>query len=225
MGKSRCLSRQRSVRALAAAAGGLFNFGSQFISNGFDLRGIDPRQVVSAAAGGFVAGGAAGLTLGAIAAPGIGAAAVVNGTANVAGGFVSRETNDLLGVLRDANAPSGWGAVAPDFASGFIGGGLGARSANVRYPLPNVRRQLNRIAHSNHRSKRPAKIAAFRQYANQQQIHHTVVSSVVGAAYTNSASELFFRLGSLSGPPAAEPKPEVTVRLCFPTVGGTQVCG
>lgn len=194
---------------IGAIGGGGFNLVSQLISNGGDLKSVDYRQVGSAALGGAVSGGIAGLTLGlGGAAVTITQAALANGAANVVGGAVTREANDLLGVEHASNEPSTGVAVATDFATGLIGGGTGARYGNVRYPLPNVRRELAIIANSSRRSLRPEKVAAFAQFANQQSLRNTVSGSVFGTSVTNFFSDLFFRVGNVFNPPAVQAKPK-----------------
>jgi len=174
-GKSPTLVTAAIGAGIGLVGGAGFNLVSQLISNEGDFSQVDPRQVGSAALGGAVAGGLAGLTLGlSTVAVGIGEAALANGAANVVGGAVTRETNDLLGVPAAPNAPSGGVSVATDFVTGAVGGAFGARQANVRYPLPNVRKELAIIANSSRRSLRPDKVAAFNQYANQQQIRCVV---------------------------------------------------
>jgi RHS repeat-associated protein len=212
---------------IGAAGGAGFNLVSQLISNGGDFRQVDYRQVGSAAIGGAVQGGLAGLTLGVgAAAVGIGEAALANGAANVIGGMVTRGTNELLGVPSAPNAPSETTSVAVDFAMGAIGGGSGARQANVRYPLPNVRRELAIIANSNRRSLRPAKVEAFTQYANQQQIRNTVSGSVIGTSVMGFFTDLFFRAGNVFNPPPvqARPREQVTSKICYTDESGKQVC-
>lgn len=213
---------------IGAVGGAGFNFVSQWISAGGDLSRISGKQVFSAALGGAVQGGLAGLTLGVgTAAVGIGEAALANGAANVIGGMVTRGTNELLGVPQAPNAPSEATAAAVDFAMGAVGGGYGARQANVRYPLPNVRKELAIIAHSNRRSLRPAKVEAFTQYANQQQINNTVRGSVIGTSVMGFFTDLFFRAGNVFNPPpvqARPPKEQVTSKICYTDESGKQVC-
>ena len=210
---------------IGAVGGAGFNLVSQLISNGGDFSQVDYRQVGSSALGGAVAGGLAGLTLGlSTVAVGIGEAALVNGAANVVGGAVTRETNDLLGVPTAPNAPSEGVSVATDFATGVVGGAIGARQANVRYPLPNVRRELDIIANSSRRSLRPDRVAAFTRYANQQQTRNTISGSVIGTSVTNFFSDLFFRVGNVFNPSPVQAKEKVTSKICYNDENGKQVC-
>ena len=92
----------------------------------------------------------------------------------------------------------------------------------MRYPLPNVRKELAIIANSSRRSLRPEKVAAFTRYANQQQNRNTVSGSVFGTTVTNFFSDLFFRAGNLFNPPPVQAK--VTSKICFTDENRKQVC-
>ena len=70
---------------------------------------------------------------------------------------MTRETNDLLGVPAALNAPSEGVSAATDFVTDAVGGAFGARHANVRSPIPNVRKELATIVNSSRRSLRQTK--------------------------------------------------------------------
>jgi hypothetical protein len=148
--------------------------------------------------------------------------ALVNGGANVVGGAVQREANDWLNVPQNSD-PTDTGSMAVDFASGAIGGAVGTKVASVRYPLPNVRKELALIANSNRRSLRPQRVGAFNQYAKRQAVLNTTAGSVTGTATTNFLGGLlpswqsFLTFGWWQ-------TPVVTSRICFPTENGGQVC-
>lgn len=63
--------------------------------------------------------------------------AVVNGGSNVVGGIVQREIDPTA-----SNTPT------TDFVAGAVGGAVGTKVAYVRYPLPNVKKELEAIAFS-----------------------------------------------------------------------------
>ena len=206
---------------IGAVGGAGFNLVSQLISSGGDFNQVDYRQVGSSALGGAVSGGLAGLTLGVgTAFVGIGEAALANGAANVIGGIVTRETNGLLGVQPSANSSESL-SVAVDFSMGAGGGVYGVRTANVRAPLPNVRKELELIANSSRRSLRAEKATAFIQSSNRQQIKNTVVGSSFGTAMTNFFSDFFFRAANVFNPQSVQAKKkdyetDITIKYDLP---------
>jgi RHS repeat-associated protein len=197
------------VGAGAGAVGGaVFDVANQLIQNGGHFDQINGREVGAAALGGLVSGGIAGLTLGLIPAPAtltagyLATSAAVNGGANAVGGLVQREVD-----------PSTSGSPAADFVTGALGGAIGTKVAYVRYPLPNVKRELQAIAFSNRRSLRPQKIADLNSRAFTQSVKNIVTLSVAGTAITNFFSDLWFDLVSRVSTPKRE---VVTSKLCSP---------
>ena len=180
---------------VGAVGGAGFDAVNQWLHNGHDFSAINIHEVEAAGLGGLVSGGLAGLTLGLLPAPAtlttgyLISSAVVNGGANAVGGVVQREANDILGVPQNSS-PTNTGSIAKDFVTGALGGAAGTKVAYVRYPLPNVRKELALIANSNRRSLRPGKVEAFKDYAYWQQIRNTTIGSVVGTSVTNFFSNL-----------------------------------
>jgi hypothetical protein len=68
--------------------------------------------------------------------------------------------------------------------------------------------------------------SAFTQYANQQQIRTTVTGSVIGTSVIGFFTDLFFRAGNVFNPPPvrAQPKEQVTSRICYTEENGKKVC-
>ena len=205
---------------VGAAGGAIFDVANQLIQNGGDFGAINGREVGAAALGGAVSGGIAGLTLGVIPAPAalttgyLATTAVVNGGANVVGGLVQRQVD-----------PNSSGSPEIDFATGAVGGALGTKLAYVRYPLPNVKKELAIIANSNRRSLRPGKVADLNTRAYTQSVKNIVTGSVAGTSVTNFLSDLWFDLVSRFTPSSAPKRPVVTSRLCTdenPCSGGSQ---
>jgi hypothetical protein len=153
---------------VGALGGAVFDVADQLIQNGGDFSAIDGREVAGAAIGGAVSGGIAGLTLGLIPAPAVlttgylVTTAVVSGGANAVGGVVQRSVD-----------PNASGSVAGDFATGAIGGAVGTKVAYVRYPLPNVKKELAIIANSNRRSLREegSSVQSVRESADGSKHH------------------------------------------------------
>ena len=172
--------------AVGAGGGALFDVGNQLIQNGGHFDQINGREVWGATVGGAVSGGIAGLTLGLIPAPAaltagyLTTSAIVNGGANVVGGAVQREID-----------PDATGSATTDFAAGAVGGAVGTKLAYVRYPLPNVKKELEAIAFSNRRSLRPARVANLNANAARQSRNNVVFSSVVGTAVANFFTTLW----------------------------------
>jgi hypothetical protein len=171
---------------VGAIGGAGFDVVNQLIHNGGNFDQINGREVLGAAAGGAVSGGLTGLTLGLIPAPAalttgyLATSAIVNGGANVVGGEVQREID-----------PTSQGAPGSDFVAGAIGGAVGTKVAYVRYPLPNVRKELKAIAFSNRRSLRPEKIANLNSFNWSQTVKNNTVGSTVGTAVSNFFSSWF----------------------------------
>jgi RHS repeat-associated protein len=178
---------------VGAAGGALFDVGNQLIQNGGHFDQINGREVLGATIGGAVSGGLAGLTLGLIPAPAtltagyLATSAVVTGGSNVVGGIVQREID-----------PTATNTPATDFVAGAVGGAVGTKVAYVRYPLPNVKKELEAIAFSNRRSLRPQKVAALNSRASSQSTKNIVTSSVAGTAIANFFSNLWSDLTSHS---------------------------
>ncbi len=192
---------------VGAIGGALFDVTNQLIQNGWDFSAVNGREVAGAALGGAISGGIAGLTLGLIPAPAVlttgylATTAVVNGGANVVGGAVQRAVD-----------PNALGSAVTDFAAGAVGGAVGTKVGYVRYPLPNVKKELAAIANSSRRSMRPQRVATFNQYANRQMIRNTTASSVAGTATTNFFVDLWLHLFS-------QPQPQITSRICYEETG------
>jgi RHS repeat-associated protein len=183
--------------AVGAAGGALFDVGNQLIQNGGHFDQINGREVWGATVGGAVSGGIAGLTLGLIPAPAtltagyLATSAVVNGGSNVVGGIVQREIDPTA-----SNTP------ATDFLAGAVGGAVGTKVAYVRYPLPNVKKELEAISFSNRRSLRPGKVANLNSRAASQLNKNIVTSSVIGTSVANFFSTLWLDLTHSSSPKA-----------------------
>jgi RHS repeat-associated protein len=183
---------------VGAAGGALFDVGNQLIQNGVNFDQINGREVLGATIGGAVSGGIAGLTLGLGTAPAsltagyLATSAVVNGGANVVGGIVQRDID-----------PDASGSVATDFAAGAIGGAVGTKVAYVRYPLPNVKKELEAISFSNRRSLRPGKVVSLNARAASQATKNVVTGSVLGTAVANFFSTLWSDLTHTSSSPKA----------------------
>jgi hypothetical protein len=137
-------------------------------------------------------------------------AGVVNGGANVVGGVVQREANDVLNVPQNGS-PTDTGSMAVDFAAGVVGGAAGTKIAYVRYPLPNVRQELAIIANSSRRSLRPDRVQSFSQYANRQMIRNTTASSVAGTSVGNFITNLWFNITSSF----SSQKPQISSTICY----------
>jgi RHS repeat-associated protein len=167
---------------VGAAGGALFDVGNQLIQNGGHFDQINGREVFGATVGGAVSGGIAGLTLGLIPAPAtltagyLTTSAFVNGGSNVVGGIVQREIDPTA-----TNTPT------TDFVAGAVGGAVGTKVAYVRYPLPNVKKELEAISFSNRRSLRPGKVASLNARAASQSTKNIVTSSVFGTSVANSS--------------------------------------
>ncbi len=109
--------------AVGAGIGGLaeggINLFSQLSSNGWDIHQVSWSEVGANAAGGAVAGGLAGFTLGGS----LVADVLVGGAANMAGGIVNRTIQSAAG---DGTVdPLGGNDVATDFVAGAAGGAIG----------------------------------------------------------------------------------------------------
>jgi hypothetical protein len=184
---------------------------NQLIQNGGRFDQINGQEVGAATLGGLVSGGAAGLTLGLIPAPAtltagyLATAAAVNGGANAVGGFVQREID-----------PSVSGSPTADLVTGVLGGAFGTKVAYVRFPLLNVKKELQAIAFSNRRSLRPQKIADLITQAYTQSVKNIVTSTVSGTAVANFFSSLWFDLVSRVSTQAAPKREVVSSRLCTP---------
>ena len=78
-----------------------------------------------------------------------------------------------------------------DFLADAVGGAAGTKTAYVRYPLPNVKKELEAIAFSNRRSLRPGKVANLNARAASQSTKNIVAGSVFGTAVANFFSTLW----------------------------------
>jgi RHS repeat-associated protein len=154
----------------------------QWMAKGF--KNIDPKAVGTAAAGGFVQGGLAGLTMGVLGVSGPIGSGVIGSVTNAAGGATTRELNELLDVPNDV---SGDEAVSMDFVSGFLGGYVGAKMANKYYAIPNVRRQIAKLALKEKLRKVEQK---FLNRYNAISIKNSVIGSTLGTAAMNFSSGL-----------------------------------
>jgi RHS repeat-associated protein len=210
---------------LGAVIGSTFGAGSnllsQLVTNGWVLRDVDLRQVESAAVGGFIEGGVAGLTLGiGSGAVTIGRAAVTNAGTNVLGGFVTRLWNARLGVPEGPNPPSESLSVAVDAAAGLIGGGAGAWVAKVKFPIPNVRHELFVISQTGRRHLRGARSEALLQRVERQELLHVTTDSIIGTSVTN-----FFTDSSFRGRTIIDlPREQITTKICYLDEKGKKVC-
>jgi hypothetical protein len=73
---------------------------------------------------------------------------------------------------------------------------------------------------------RPAKVEAFTNYANQQQIKNTVAGSVIGTSVMSFVTDLFFRAGNIFYPPPvqAQTREQVSSKICYTDENGKKVC-
>ena len=111
--------------------------------------------------------------------------------------------------------PTVSGSPAVDFAAGAVGAAVGTKVAYVRYPLPNVRKELAIIANSSRRSWRPERVVSFNQYANRQIIRNNTVGAVAGTSVTNFLTELWSEVRSFVSPQ----KTQVTTKACYGDTG------
>ncbi len=204
-GKNPLLVTAAIGAGVGALVGGGFELASQLGKNGYSLDDVKWGKVGTAALGGGVAGGITGLTLGLGSAAGItlgtGATVAVNAGANIIGGEVQRQANDVLGIESAPTGADEVAAVAFDGVWGGVGGLTGGRIADELFPLPNVRKEIQLLQFANRRSTRPAQIQSFRSAANQQFNLNAATSGVQGGLRTSVYtwwSQLFWNASSQS---------------------------
>ncbi len=201
---------------VGALVGGGFELVTQLSRNGGSLDDLSWSKVGTAALGGGVAGGVAGLTLGLGTAAGVtlglGQNVAINAGANIIGGEVQRQADAALG---NGSAPTGLNeaaAIGIDAVAGGAGGLIGGRIADKIYPLPNVKKEIELLKFANRRSTRTARIEAFKSATDQQAARNAVSSGVQGGARTSTYTgwlQMFWN--GLTQPTKSEPKACVSV--------------
>ena len=140
-------------------------------------------KIGTAAGGGFVAGGLAGLTLGVGAAAGVATTAaeviVANTSSSVLGGIVQRSADEAFGLEQPSDGLSELGSISLDAATG--GWGIhGGKLADKYFPIPNVQRQTRELAFAHRRHTRQARINTVRAVAESRAYLNSGVGAVTG---------------------------------------------
>lgn len=198
---------------VGALIGGGFELATQLSRNGGSLDDVKWSKVGTAALGGGISGGVAGLTLGLGTAAGvtlgIGETVAINAGANAIGGEATRQADAALG---NGAAPTGLdevAAVGVDLIAGGVGGLAGGRIADELYPLPNVKKEIELLKFANRRSTRAAQISAFKSAADQQTVRNAVTSGVQGGTRTSTYAgwlQIFYNT-------AKQPEPKACVSV------------
>ncbi len=210
--------------AVGAGIGGLaeggINLFSQLSSNDWDIHQVSWSEVGANAAGGAVAGGLAGLTLGGSLVADI----AVGAAANVAGGIVNRSIQSTNG---DGTVdPLGGNEVAIDFVAGAAGGaivhGVATLAADVTHtpivgPEPRPGRNFRTRQGAYNMRRQAVKSAAVKRFAVG-----TAVSTPAAHGLGSIISNGFWN--SLDWFISSTPTPTVTTRICYPGDDGKQVC-
>lgn len=181
-------------------------------------------KVGTAAGGGFVAGGLAGLTLGVGAAAGVAATAgdvvVTNAASSVLGGITQRAADQAFELDAPSDGLSELGSVALDAATGGLGGYIGGKRTDKLHPIPNVQRQTRELAFAHRRSTRQARKAAAQADAESRAFHNARVGAVVGGIRSEGVKFLWnWFANPLSAQAQSKPKEkkdyEVTVTITY----------
>jgi hypothetical protein len=218
--------------AIGAGIGGLaegsIDLFSQLAGNHWNIHQVSWSEVGANAAGGAVAGGLAGFTLGGSLLADI----AVGGVANMAGGFVNRS---IASATYDAEAdPFNGNEVSADLIAGAIGGAVGHgvahRAAELIHapivgPYPRQGRNFARRLAAYNSRRAAQQTRAVTAFAVGTAVS-TPVTHALDSGLNNGFGSFFdwFNLLFSSLAPAREPQPVVTTRICYPDENGNQVC-
>lgn len=184
-----------------------------------DGRVTNPGKIFTAAGGGFLSGGLAGLTLGFGAATGSAATAVevagVNAVSSIIGGFTQRRADEALGFDPPADREVELANIAVDAVTSAAFGYGGGRLADNLFPIPNVRRQVSLLRFAHRRSTRQTQIAGAERNARRQAALNSFVGGVASGIPTEATKWVWQWFTSQTPPRPAPQKEIVTSRVCF----------
>ena len=199
---------------VGALVGGGFEALKQFRQDG---RITNWGKIGTAAGGGFLSGGLAGLTLGFGAASGAAAVTAevvaVNASANVIGGFAQRRTDEALGYEASVDSSTELANVALDAATGAAFAVVGGRIADRLFPIPNVRREIALLRFAHRRSTRPVQIDGAQRRTELRALGNSIAGSVSGGVPTEFSKWLWQWFTSQST--QTQKKEVVTSRICY----------
>lgn len=197
---------------VGALVGGGFEVWKQYAKDG---RVTNWGKVGTAAGGGFIAGGLAGLTLGI--GTGAGAAAVtaevvaVNASSNVIGGYAQRRADEALGYEAPVDNATELEKIAVDATTGAVFGWVGSKGADKLFPIPNVQKEIKLLKFAHRRSTRPARIQAAERRAQLQAGANSIVGGVAGGVPTEGTKWLWDWITTQR----PQKKEVVTSRICY----------
>jgi hypothetical protein len=131
-------------------------------------------RIWTAAGGGAVAGGIAGLTLGigtgaeAALAAGAAETGLVSASSIVIGDFAQHRANDALGLTNPSENETELRDTLVDAVTSGLGGTIAGKVTDKLHPIPNVRREIELLKFPSRRSTRAAQIGAASQRAQAE---------------------------------------------------------
>lgn len=208
---------------VGAGVGGLVGSGAEAFKQWRAGGEMKWGKVWTAAGGGAIAGGLAGLTLGVAAGAGVAVttaeAVGANAAASAIGGIAERQANEMLGYDQPTDARTELANIGMEAATGAVGGFIGGKAADALVPIPNVQRQIRQLRFAHRRSTRAARTAAASSAAERQAFINSGFSGFVGGA-KSEIGEFLLRWWFNQTPP----REEVKSKICYTDESGKKVC-
>jgi len=207
---------------VGAVAGAIIGAGreiaSQYATSGQITSG---GRIATAAGGGALAGGLAGLTLGIGAGTAAAAGLVETGTAiassTVIGDFTQNRLNGAYGLTNPDEPGKELTTTLVDAGTAGIAGAASAKLADTLIAIPNVRKEIELLKFASRRSTRAAQIQAAKGNALLRALGNSSIGNSVGAAVQQG----FLYLSNLfTGPPQQQQQNPVKACVTTDAVGG-----
>lgn len=189
--------------AVGAVVGGVAGGAKEYI-NQVSTSGqvTSAGRIWTAAGGGALAGGLAGLTLGigtgagAVLAAGAVETGLVSASSTVIGDFAQHRANDLLGLTNPGENETELQDTLVDATTAGLAGTVAGKLTDKLLPIPNVRKEIELLKFASRRSTRAAQIGAASRRAQGISLGNAMISNTTGSGIQQSSQSIWGGISS-----------------------------